>query len=185
MKIENQNCLFDDYLKIESAEISFEFKDQGISGPHRLMRLNRRDAASVLLIDAIHREVVLVEQFRWPTYEKGPGALLEIVAGVVEEGEKPEEAAHREAIEEAGLTPGPLTLISLCYPTPGYSTERSFIFAGTIDHSKAVHKGGGTDPGEHIEIVRIPFDEIKSLLASNRLQDAKTVIALQWFLLQS
>ncbi|MFQ5347635.1 MAG: NUDIX domain-containing protein, partial [Rhodothalassiaceae bacterium] len=122
-----------------------------------------------------------VEQFRWPTHEKGPGWLVEIVAGVIDPGEAPHEAAAREALEEAGVLTGEMTLIARCYPTPGYSTERVHIFAAETRPGAPAGAGGGADAGEYTRVVRVPFDAVGDLLDQGRIEDAKTLIALQWF----
>jgi len=176
--------LLEDYLTVEAADIDFIRADGSSVDGRRLVRVQRQDAAAVLLIDRPRRELVLVEQFRWPTYEKGPGHLLEIVAGVIEPAETPEGAARREAQEEAGARIDRLTPIATCYPTPGYSTERAFVFAADIDDSDPALKEGGTDLGEITRPKRIGFDEAQDSLVPGRIQDAKTLIALQWFCLR-
>ena len=183
-KVGERRILFKDYLEIAAAEVEFARADGRSSEPRRLVRVDRRDAAAVLLIDRESRELILIEQFRWPTYEKGPGRLLEIVAGVIEDGESPEAAARREAKEEAGLEAGQMTAIATCFPTPGYSTERCFIFAAEVASADGLLAEGGADAGEVTRPHGIGFDEVSSWLEPGRIQDAKTLIALQWFVLQ-
>ncbi len=179
--IHDRRRLLDDYLAVEAAEISFERDDGERTAPHRLLRVLRDDAAAVLLVDRARRELLLVEQFRWPTLEKGPGRLLEIVAGVIEPGESPEQTAAREALEEAGVLSGEMIPIARCYPTPGYSTERVHIFAAEVRPGAPAGAGGGVDVGEHTRVVRLPFGEVDGWLGEGRIADAKTLIALQWF----
>lgn len=184
-KVSGRHRLFRDYLEIEAAEVEFARSDGSRTGPRRLVRVDRRDAAAVLLVDRRARELVLIEQFRWPTYEKGPGRLLEIAAGVVEEGESPEAAARREAEEETGLQTGRAAAIATCYPTPGYSTERCFVFAAEVTAAKSGVAEGGSDAGEVTWPRRVGFAEAPVWLEPGRIQDAKTLIALQWFCLQN
>jgi len=183
-KVGESRQLFLDYLEVESGEVEFARADGSRTAPHRLVRVARRDAAGVLLIDRRMRTLVLIEQFRWPTYEKGPGRLLEIVAGVIESGESPQSAARREATEEAGIDVGAMTEIATCFPTPGYSTERCFIFAAEVTGTQGVPDEGGSDAGEITWPRRIGFDEVPAWLEPGRVQDAKTLIALQWFCLR-
>ena len=182
--IHDRRRLLDDWLAVEAAEISFAPEAGERTPPHRLLRVLREDAAAVLLIDRAPRELLLVEQFRWPTHEKGPGRLVEIVAGVIESGETPQVTAAREALEEAGVLTGEMTPIARCYPTPGYSTERVHIFAADIRPGAPAGAGGGVDAGEHTRTVRVPFEAVGDLLDQGRIEDAKTVIALQWLCLR-
>lgn len=79
-------------------------------------------AVAILVTDAKGR-VLLVRQRR----EGANGELWEIPAGTLEPGEKPYACAQRELQEETGLS-GKLRFLGVIYPTPGYSTERIFLF---------------------------------------------------------
>lgn len=177
-----QQRLLDDYLTVTAADVARLRFDGGMSRPQRLVRVERRDAAAVLLLDRTADTVVLVEQFRWPAWEQDGGWMLETIAGVIEDGETPEAAAIRETREESGLEPGPLTRIDLFYPTPGYSTERCFLFAANC--MGPAQAAATPDAGEDIRLHRVPMADIPALLGSGRLRDAKTIMALQWLLLQ-
>lgn len=61
----------------------------------------------LLPYDPVRDEVVLVEQVRIAAYDTSDTPwLLEMVAGMIEEGESVEDVARREALEEAGLAIG-------------------------------------------------------------------------------
>lgn len=111
------------------------------------------DAAIVLPYDPLRDCVLLIEQFRIGPYARGAQTpwLLEAVAGHIDTGETPEQAARREAQEEAGLDLQRLIPINQAYPSPGGSTEFYYIFLGLCDLSGA----GGTTAGladEHEDI---------------------------------
>ena len=84
----------------------------------------RHDAVCVLPYDPQRDEVVLIEQFRVGAMDAGVNPwLMELVAGLIDKDEEPEEVARREAVEEAGLTLGALWPIAQYLPSPGGSNE--------------------------------------------------------------
>ena len=86
-----------------------------------------------------------MRQFRYSTYEKGPGWLLETVAGVIEPVEAPEAVARRELLEEAGYRVGELESVGCFYLTPGGSSERIYLFFAEVENVDRVTDGGGVD----------------------------------------
>ncbi|RIP34277.1 NUDIX hydrolase [Staphylococcus gallinarum] len=120
-------------------------------------------------------EIILVRQFRKPA-EK---TMLEIPAGKLEIGEDRIEAAKRELEEETGYIADDLQLITEMYGSPGFSNEKLSIY-----FAKDLKKGQmNLDADEFIELDNVKVDEIEDLLKSTTLEDAKTIIALQHFLL--
>jgi len=182
VRVARRQRLLDGYLTVEAADVAWAQFKGGMGAPHHLTRVERRDAAAVLLRDRAAASVLLIEQFRWPTWEKDGGWMLETVAGVIEEGEAPEFAAIRETREETGIEPGPLTPIACFYPTPGYSTERCHLFVA--DCAGPAQDATNPDAGEDIRLHSLRMADIADLLESGRLQDAKTIMALQWLLLR-
>ncbi len=121
------------------------------------------DAAIVLPYDPVRDCVLLVEQFRIGVFGRGEEQpwVMEPVAGHVDVGETPEQAAIRETLEEAGVQITELLPIINAYPSPGNSTEFFHIYLGLCDLSGA----GGTTSGlmeEHEDIHShiLSFDEL-------------------------
>src|SRR5207245_10055937 len=102
VEILNQRVVFDDVFKIEEAMLRFERFNGQMSEPVRRLVFERGDAAAALLLNRDTQKVILIEQFRYPTYKKGPGWLWEVVAGIVDQGEQPQETIRREVREEIG-----------------------------------------------------------------------------------
>lgn len=118
--------------------------------------------------------ILLVKQFR---YAVGSD-MLEICAGIVEDGESVRETAERELQEELGYFPGTLREIASFYVSPGYCGEMIYVFLAT-DLSASRLKA---DDDEFIETIEVPVYDIPELLSSGKIKDAKTWAALVWFM---
>lgn len=141
--------------------------------------------AAILLVDPARQTVVLVRQFRPGAFFGGhaDGFLLEVPAGLLDD-DSPEDAISREAMEETGYAVSDLRHLFDTYSSPGTLTERVCCFAAHIDSSRRAGKGGGVDgEGEDIEIVELPIDEAYGLISTGGIVDAKTVMMLQWLML--
>ena len=130
--------------------------------------------------------IILVRQFRYPTFEKGPGWIVELPAGMVEGGEDPEHSIRRELIEEVGYEPSHLEFVGDFYVSPGGSSERLFLYYVEVSEATRVASGGGlSDEGEDIEIVEVALENLVNQLRRGELKDAKTIIGAQWLMVRS
>lgn len=156
----------------------------------RVERLDREvhdhgPAACVLLVDPARQSVILVRQFRPGAFFGGhpDGFLSEVPAGLLDD-DAPEAAVAREAMEETGYAVQGVRHLFDIYSSPGTLTERVGCFVARIDATARDGKGGGVDgEGEDIEIVELPIDEAYGLIATGGIQDAKTIVMLQWLML--
>lgn len=142
-------------------------------------------AATVLLVDPVRQSVIFVRQFRPGAFFGGhlDGFLLETPAGLLDD-DSPEDAVTREAMEETGYVVRDVRHLFDMYSSPGTLTERISCFAAHIDASKRDGKGGGVEgEGEDIEVIEMPIDEAYGLIASGVIVDAKTIMLLQWLML--
>jgi ADP-ribose pyrophosphatase len=183
---------FGELFRVIRATLRYRRFDGQMSDPVTRINFERGDAVGVLLYDPQDDAVILVRQFRYPVYasldpheREGDGAkrawLLEIVAGVVEEGQTVKEVAHRELLEEAGYqVRGELQPIATIYPSPGGSSEHIHLFLGEVDRRQRIGKGGGiAAEGEDTQVVVLPFREALDMVTRGEICDAKTIIALQ------
>lgn len=146
--------------------------------------LIRGPAVAVLLYDPQLCEFVLIEQFRAGAIETSPTPwLLEVVAGIVEAGEDPESVCHREAKEEAGVEITALTRGISYLSSPGGTDERLFVYIGRCDASKASGIHGLDHEGEDILVHRVPEEDGLAWVNNGKIDNAASVIALQWFAL--
>ncbi len=112
----------------------------------------------------------LVRQYRHPAR----GFVLEIPAGKLDPGERPEQAAARELEEELGVVAARLEALSEFYTTPGFCAEKLWVFLATELRETALRR----EPDEIIEVVRVPLADALALVASGDIEDAKTIIGL-------
>jgi len=146
--------------------------------------LERRDASVILLHRTDADSIVLVRQWRIAAVVGGhEGPLLEACAGLIDQGETPLQAALREAEEETGYRPAAAEFIFTIVPSPGVITEKLHLFHASVTAEDRLGAGGGVEhESEDIEIVELPVAEIAAMVNRGQIADAKTLIALQWFL---
>lgn len=125
--------------------------------------------ACILAIDD-GGDAYFVEQYRYPFKKK----LLELPAGKIEKGEKPECTAARELREECGLNAKNLESLGVLYPTVAYCTEIIYMYYAT-EFSVC---GQNPDEDEFLNIVKIPFKKAVEMVKNNEIPDAKTQIAV-------
>lgn len=141
----------------------------------------RGDAVGVLPYDPVTDSVVLIEQFRAGALRGQDSPwMLELVAGIVEEGESDESVAHREAMEEAGCEMAELVPIATVLPSAGACTEQVRLFCGRVSRASIGGIHGLADEGEDILVHSVPRVQALELLARNRVPNGHTLIALQW-----
>ncbi|MCL1940740.1 MAG: NUDIX hydrolase [Synergistaceae bacterium] len=135
--------------------------------------IEHKPAVGVLAVTE-NDSVLLVSQFRYAVGEE----MLEICAGLVEEGESFRETAVRELQEELGYYPRELEEVARFYVSPGFCEELIVLFiAKNLSPSKLEH-----DEDEELSAVEVPVLEIPALLKSGAIKDGKTWAALVWFL---
>jgi hypothetical protein len=102
------------FFAIDAYRLAHRKHDGTMSREFIYEVVERRDAVGVLLYNRDRRSVIVVKQFRLPTFEKhgNSGWFVETIAGIVKEGETPVEAAIRETFEETGYKIGPPELIA-------------------------------------------------------------------------
>ena len=157
----------------------------GVMGPTLSRELFiRHDAVCVLPYDPQRDEVVLIEQFRVGAMGKSASPwLLELVAGLIDTDEQPEQVALREAVEEADLTLTSLWPITQYFPSPGGSDERVYLYLGRCVSLGAGGVHGLAEEGEDIRVHVLPLEDALAAVRDGRINNAASIIALQWLAL--
>ena len=147
-------------------------------------RVESYRAASVLLYDPDLDQVVLIEQFRIGALDNPGGAwVVEVIGGIIDDNEAPDLVARREAVEEAGCQIQELLPICEFMVSPGYSTERIYLFCGRVDSSGAAGIHGIDEEGEDIRVQVMAAQEAIEILYRGPITSTSTVISLQWLAL--
>ena len=184
VEIENIETVFKGYFRVDKYHLRHSLYQGGMSQCLSREVFERGHIGAVLLYDIKKQCLVMIEQFRPGAYAAGwQPWILECVAGVIENNENPEQLVRREAIEEAGCEISMLVPIHQFLSSPGACSETVHLYCGLVDSDLAGDICGLVDEGENIKVKRVPCEQVKDLLSANKIVNAKTLIALQWFLL--
>ena len=166
MTIVDRRALYQGHLRVQQVTVRDEAGQE-----RKLEVVERRDAVAALVLDPGRQRYLLVEQ--WRAGAEAP--LLELPAGLIDEGEDPATALRRELEEELGGRVGELTAIATFYTTPGFCTEQIHLFYAELTERTGAG-GGKAEEGEQLEVRELTWDE----LAARPLRDAKTLVAVEW-----
>ena len=142
----------------------------------------RPQGAALLLYNPAKKTLLLSKQFRLPAYliDDKSGDVLETCAGIIDEGETPEQAIIRETEEELGYKITSVTKVCETYPSPGGLSELIHLYIAEYTDSMKVNDGGGNkEEGEDIDVIEISFSEAHDMLHTMKFTDAKTIILIQ------
>ena len=114
--------------------------------------------------------VALVRQYRHPTVRY----LLEVPAGTLAKGERPEIGAARELKEELGLVAERLEKLSEFFVSPGFCEEKMWVYLAT----ELSEGEQALEDDEIIDVVRLPIADALEMITSGEIEDAKTIIGL-------
>src|SRR5947209_11246658 len=165
VEIKNKRLIFNDFFKIQEAVLRYLRFDGQMSRPVRRLVFERGDAVAAIIFNRDTQKVTFINQFRYPTYEKGPGWIIELVAGILEPNEKPEDAMRREMMEEIGYKSSNLTYIATFYVSPGGSSERIILYFAEVSNADKVSAGGGlASEEEDIQLIELSLPELWTAL---------------------
>ncbi|AEW75253.1 ADP-ribose diphosphatase [Enterobacter ludwigii] len=176
-----RETLYSGFFSMELYRFRHRLFNGEMSGEIRREIFERGHAAVLLPFDPVRDEVVLVEQIRIAAYDVSASPwLLEMVAGMIEEGESVEDVARREALEEAGLVVGRTKPVLSYLASPGGTSERLSIMVGEVDATTAEGIHGLADENEDIRVHVVSREQAYQWVEEGKIDNAASVIALQW-----
>lgn len=182
VEIHSRQRVFDRFFKIDEAELAYERFDGTMMPPLKRMVFERGDSVAAVVYQVEENRLLFLRQFRYPTYEKGPGWITEVVAGMQEGSEPAEAALRRELLEETGFHTSHIETIATFYVSPGGSSERITLFYVEVTAADKIASGGGlVEENEDILTVSHSPEELAQAVATGQIQDAKTLIGILWF----
>ena len=191
VEVIEKEAAYQGYFRIDRYRLKHRQFDGAMGAEISREIFERGHAVCCLLYDPDLDQLVLIEQFRTGAYaalaspwfdeaETSPW-LIEIIAGIIEDGEDPEAVVRREALEEAGCAVGVIEPVFHYLVSPGGSSESMFVFCGRVDASNAGGIHGLAHEGEDIRVLVVDVKRAFEMLDEGRIFNSMTLIPLQWF----
>lgn len=178
--ISKRETLSESWFKLEKVT----FEQTRRSGSRQTLErevYHNGPGAAVLPVDRARGTVLLVRQLRIPAFLNGDRPMvIELCAGIVEEGDSPAQTVRKEAEQEMGYRlQNPRKRFEL-YMSPGSSAEKLHLFEADYTAADHTGRGGGLpDEGEQIEVLELPLARALAMALAGEINDAKTVLMLQ------
>lgn len=184
IEILNEDVVYDGFFTLKKIQFKHKLFAGGESGVVTRELLIKGAAAAVIAYDPKKDAVVLVEQVRiGAAYHPEPNRspwLLELIAGMVEKGERSEDVALRESEEEAGVSVTNLTHCLSVWDSPGGVVERIHLFAGKVDSTKAKGIHGLACENEDIRVHVVKREQAYHWMCEGKIDNSIAVMGLQW-----
>ena len=180
--IESREFLFRGFIQVEKVSFRHRLFNQPDYSPVIQRELiHRPEAAGVLLYNDQQQRFALIEQFRVGALNDSESAWqLEVIAGVLDGDEAPEDCIRRESLEESGCEIHQLQHLFSFYPSAGACSEFFHLYAAEVELPKMGGIFGMPDEGENIQLHLFDYSELGTLLKNGRLRNAPVIMALQW-----
>ena len=179
VRVKKVRLLSDNYGTLKTTTLDWRRADGKWQTQER-ETYDRGGAATILPYNLARRTVVLIKQFRYPTFVNGyDDLMIEAIAGMLD-GEAPEVRIRAEAEEESGYRLHDVHKVFEVFMSPGALTEKIHFFLAEYEPHMRVGDGGGlVHEGEEIEVLELPINEALAMIADGRIVDAKTIMLLQ------
>ncbi|MBF6031298.1 NUDIX domain-containing protein [Pseudomonas sp. P115] len=179
VRITAEETLSDNWYLLKKYSFDLRRRDGSWQNQTREV-YDRGNGATILLYNCEQRTVLLIRQFRMPTFVNDyHGYLIEAAAGLLDNA-SPEERIRLEAEEETGYRVVQVEKVFAAFMSPGSVTERIHFFMGEYQPGDRVGSGGGLEEeGEDIEVLELGFEQAFAMVQSGEIVDGKTIMLLQ------
>ncbi|SDZ63141.1 GDP-mannose pyrophosphatase NudK [Pseudomonas sp. NFIX28] len=180
VRITAEEMLSDNWYLLKKYSFDLQRRDGSWQAQTREV-YDRGNGATILLYNRERRTVLLIRQFRMPTYVNDhSGYLIETAAGLLDNA-SPEERIRLEAEEETGYRVGAVQKVYEAFMSPGSVTERIHFFIGEYSPDDRIGDGGGLEEeGEDIEVLELGYQQALDMVRSGEIVDGKTIMLLQY-----
>jgi GDP-mannose pyrophosphatase NudK len=186
IKIKELKVLSDNWYILRKATFDFLKKD-GTWQTQERECYDRGNGAAILLFNKAQKTVILIRQFRMPTFLNGntDGLLIEVPAGLLD-AMNPEKCIKKEVEEETGYLVTQVKKVFEAYMSPGAVTELLHFFIAEYEPHYKITEGGGLEhEQEEIEVIEIPFVDAMKMIDTGEIRDGKTIMLLQFAAVQN
>ncbi|AIS53931.1 ADP-ribose diphosphatase [Vibrio coralliilyticus] len=180
VEIISKETLFKGFFRMIKYRFRHKLFEGGWSEVIEREMFERGHAAALLPYDPVSDQVVLIEQIRVGALEHAHPWQLEIVAGIIDTDESPEQVVRREASEEAGISVEELAKVTSYYPSSGGCSEKLDVYVGKVDASTAHGIHGLDYEGEDIRVHVVSRETAYQWIVEGKFENGASIIALQW-----
>ena len=184
-KIINKKNLYSGFFSLNKYEFIHEKHNGEWTNAVEREIFSGAHVSTLLPYDPIKKEIILIQQFRAGILSRyDEDYLYEIVAGIIDKEENPEETAIRECFEETGYKVNKIIPIQAYFPAPGSSESYYHLYLGEINSLKEERIRGLESENEDILVKSYKINEVRNMLKEKKIKNGLTLIALQWFFLE-
>ncbi len=183
IEIVKEESLYEGFFRLQRIQFRHKLFAGGMSNIVTRELLYKSAASAVIAYDAERDSVVLVEQVRIGAYQPGLSSspwLLELIAGMIEPGESPEQVALRESEEEAGIKISHLEHVLSVWDSPGSTVERLHLFVGKVDSRTATGLHGLATEHEDIKVHVVDRETAYQWINEGKIDNSIALMGIQW-----
>ena len=184
-RIINKKNLYSGFFNLNKYEFVHEKHNGKWTNKVEREIFSGAQVSTLLPYDPIRKEIILIQQFRAGVLSRyNKDYLYEIVAGIIDEDEKPEETAARECFEETGCKVEKILPIQTYFPAPGSSESYYHLYLGEIKSFEGERIRGLESENEDILVKSYKINDVRNMLKGKKIKNGLTLVALQWFFLE-